>query len=47
MGAARASRTAQDWALARAARQTRDPVIYWDEEPQPSLPGSRRPCGSA
>jgi multidrug efflux pump len=35
MGAARASRTAQDWALARAARQTRDPVIYWDEEPRP------------
>jgi multidrug efflux pump len=37
MGAARASRTAQDWALARAARQTRDPVIFWDEEPQPEV----------
>jgi len=35
LGANRASRTAQDWALARAARQTRDPVIFWDEEPQP------------
>jgi multidrug efflux pump len=37
MGAARASRTAQDWALARAARQTRDPVIFWDEDPQPEV----------
>jgi multidrug efflux pump len=34
LGADRASRTAQDWALARAARQTRDPVIYWDEDPR-------------
>jgi multidrug efflux pump len=37
MGAARASRTAQDWALARAARQTQDPVIYWDEDPRPEI----------
>jgi multidrug efflux pump len=34
LGANRASRTAQDWALARAARATRDPVIYWDEAPE-------------
>jgi multidrug efflux pump len=34
LGATRASRTAQDWALARAARATRDPVIYWDEVPE-------------
>ncbi len=33
MGAHRASRTAQDWALARAARQTRNPMIFWDETP--------------
>jgi multidrug efflux pump len=38
LGANRASRTAQDWALARAARQTRDPVIFWDEDPRPVLP---------
>lgn len=36
LGADRASRTAQDWALARAARQTRDPVIYWDVDPRPA-----------
>jgi multidrug efflux pump len=35
LGASRASRTAQDWALARAARATRDPVIFWDEDPRP------------
>ena len=35
LGANRASRTAQDWALARAARQIRDPVIFWDEDPRP------------
>jgi multidrug efflux pump len=38
MGATRASQTAQDWALARAARQTRDPVIFWDEDPRPADP---------
>jgi multidrug efflux pump len=37
LGAARASRTAQDWALARAARQTRDPLIFWDEDPRPAV----------
>ncbi|MDG4648777.1 efflux RND transporter permease subunit [Roseibacterium sp. SDUM158017] len=35
LGANRASRTAQDWALARAARATRDPLIFWDEDPRP------------
>jgi multidrug efflux pump len=42
MGAHRASRTAQDWALARAARQTRNPMIFWDETPTegPGLQGS-------
>jgi multidrug efflux pump len=35
IGAHRASRTAQDWALARAARQTQNPLIFWDEEPEP------------
>jgi multidrug efflux pump len=34
IGAHRASRTAQDWALARAARQTQNPLIFWDEEPE-------------
>ncbi|AHM05164.1 RND multidrug efflux transporter, Acriflavin resistance protein [Roseibacterium elongatum DSM 19469] len=36
LGARRMSQRAQDWALARAARRTHDPMIYWDE--QPDLP---------
>lgn len=33
IGARRVSTRAQDWALQRQARRTREPVIYWDEEP--------------
>ncbi|GAB5446176.1 efflux RND transporter permease subunit [Gymnodinialimonas sp.] len=33
LGARRMSKRGQDWALQRQARRTREPVIYWDEEP--------------
>ncbi|OAN81172.1 acriflavine resistance protein B [Jannaschia sp. EhC01] len=33
VGARRMSTRAQDWALQRQARRTREPMIYWDEEP--------------
>ncbi len=33
MGSGRSSRAARDWALARQAKQSKLPEIYWDEEP--------------
>ena len=33
IGADRMSRQTQDWALNRQARLARDPILYWDEEP--------------
>ncbi|ABD55113.1 efflux RND transporter permease subunit [Jannaschia sp. CCS1] len=33
LGARRMSKRGQDWALQRQARRTREPVIYWDEDP--------------
>jgi len=37
LGARRASRRAQDWALARAARRAPPPVILWEEPPAPAV----------
>ncbi len=37
LGARRASRRVQDWALARAARRTRHPEILWEEPPAPAV----------
>ncbi|QXT38311.1 efflux RND transporter permease subunit [Gymnodinialimonas ceratoperidinii] len=44
LGARRLSVRAQDWALKRQARRTRDPVIFWDEEPAPAQPDNPTPA---
>ncbi len=50
LGARRMSQRAQDWALQRQARRTRDPVIFWDEDPTgdegvaPDLPKQEIPA---
>jgi len=42
-GAHRMSRAAQDWATTRAARRVYDPVIYWDERPEPPVEDTPSP----
>ncbi|MEM7723616.1 MAG: efflux RND transporter permease subunit [Pseudomonadota bacterium] len=44
LGASRVSRSAEDWALSRAARRQVNPTIYWDEDPRPDEPVAEPPA---